>query len=323
MDIENGYWWVCDYEIKEITPDIEKFHLGPLRVISAKKDSPVRFYNPFIYKEKIEHEVIGKKSYQPQKADGEEWPPHMALARLDTTNKNAIQEFASTYGPLGLWFTDKPLNQLEFSDYHRRTCSQTLIDSIDRDDLEHGGGYRKFFEPLDSFIATAQKYQSAYDYLMAIKEKKKGRHEFEIWSNFKQIAEPYLQEIKPHVGRDTNTGLPTIVWDFKNLINCCYFRLIQDIQGNIPKRCGRKRCNRPFLAKNIEENYCSKECYRMGNMANLSIRRIKNELRDMEKRGEIDKPMRWLAGSEAQELYNDGLRDYEELLRKTLEFIKN
>jgi ribosome recycling factor len=56
-------------------------------------------------------------------------------------------------------------------------------------------------------------------------------------------------------------------------------------------------------------------------MANLAIRKIKADLRDMEKSGEISKEIRWTVGKKVQKLYDKGLKDYEKLFEKTIKFI--
>lgn len=309
MNIETGEWWVCDYEITEIAPDIEQFHLGHLKVISTKKDSPVRFYNPLTYEGGVEYEGIGKKPYQPKTAGIDGRQPHIELARLDTANIDDILKFTSTYGLLGLWGVGKALNGLEGSD-HSRTCSLSLIESF-----SPGGtiGYGDHFEPLDSFIAATRKFQSAYAIMQVIRDKHQGGNNIGLWSEFKSIADPYIEAISPRISRDMETGLPKIIWDFKSLINVCYYRLIQDATGGMLRNCGLEKCKLPFLAKNHDDNYCSKECRHKGTMAKLANRRIKGDLRDMEERGEIDKSLRWEAGKKAQELYDNGVRNYEEL----------
>lgn len=321
MDLKTGKWFVCDYEIKEITPDTEKYHLGTIKVISSKEGSRMRFYEPLTFGGDIEYEGFGKKPYQPEKADGAEWPPHLALARLDTTSINSILSFVSTYGLLGLWLIRDKSFFLKWDngDYHARSCDYASKIACN---IGENKATLNFLEPLSAFITVANEFKSAVQLLIAMKRKQPEKYDGELWHNFSQIVEPYLKQIHPIIARDTTTGLPTTAWNFINLINYCYFRLLQDIQGGTFRPCKFNKCNRPFLAKNAEDTYCSKECRHKGTMANLAIRRVKNDLRDMESTSQINKSLRWDAGKEAQKLYDRGLRDYEELLQKVSVFIE-
>ncbi len=306
MEAETGKWCAYDYEIIEIEDNNK-----PVKIIVAKDTSYERVYNPLTLGSNVEYEGYGKTPYQPKESDIGNYPPHIELARLDINNENEILKFTSNFGVLGL--------EGRYHDCNYDNKTYKRVKNLFRPNRKYlYKGLRHRFEFLADFKYAVERYQKAFAILRTIQEKK--TKDIDLFSEFSEISQPYLDVIYPLTDMDT-IGLPKIIWFFPGLINSCYFRLIQEAQGNRLALCSFKKCRRPFLAKTIDDNYCSVECRHKGTMANLSIRKVKNEIRDMENKEEISKELRWAAGRKAQELYDDGLRDYETLLVETKSFI--
>ncbi len=318
MEIEAGKWFVCNYEIREITLPGQSV---TYEVIVAEENSPVKMYNPLLFEVDTRYKD-GKKSHQPKRADmsnSEEKirrTPEIELARLDVANIDEIKKFTSTYGLLGLW--PETNNYLI---YEKQTYKD--LQNILRYRQDNDNTYRIHFELLRDFIRTAEVYKKAFFISKEIRDNKPGTDVHKLYSDFHVIANPYIEKIYPRIDCDIISGLPKIIWLFPGLINYCFFKLIQSIQGNRLKTCDFKKCNKPFLAINKEDNYCSEECRHKATMANLSIRKVKAGLRDMEKSGEISKEIRWTVGKKVQKLYDDGLKDYEKLFKKTIKLIND
>ena len=101
----NTDWPRCEYEILGVPIRPSDAPLVPqVRTICAKKGAAVAGYDPVQVGRAIRPygNYLGKEAAQPRRPEGDKWPVHLALARLDLDDESAIVRFCGRYGLLGL-----------------------------------------------------------------------------------------------------------------------------------------------------------------------------------------------------------------------------
>ncbi|MGD0621290.1 MAG: hypothetical protein ABSA82_02340, partial [Thermacetogeniaceae bacterium] len=192
-------------------------------------------------------------------------------------------------------------------------------------------------EPLELFIYATEKYQTAVMRLADIDEKR---------ITLKGVNTPDAEEIKWELGDkatvlQSENGLDLLDgciprpeydkeearwflgWQTRSLLDACYLSLtltmtMRDHAGL--KRCAR--CNRPFLAATEHDVYCSIKCRKRGTVAKIASRQVWGWLRGKLKAGEINKTAWKLAHAETDRLYENGLRNKDQLQARVETFLK-
>lgn len=136
-----GIWQKCEYQIIDV-PVNKKYKVS---LIAPVPGSPIERYSPLRWgREDDWKEGSGKEKFQREKPDGQEWPPHEALARLNLNDEKAILDFCNTYGLLGLreipiWKRQEPTNApSKIEEASINSVFKGLIDISKLEDDEEG-----------------------------------------------------------------------------------------------------------------------------------------------------------------------------------------
>lgn len=316
------------YEIREIP--LKEWNTS-IKAIVAFEGAGFARYSPY---EAGMGEVIarneiydyGKKPYQPELPTGEEWPPHLALARLDCNNEKEILQFVNLWGALGITF-------INVNHKYNYSCGKIgSMDFCDWDFVDYLNDNIFLetsiidFEPVDSFVLAAKEYQEAINILVILQEipdlPSRTKEANSLRVRFLGIAQPHINRVSQGVAFDKTTNKPRLYWNFPYLLAACYFRLIQNLDGSTPlKACKRENCRRLFQATNKEDKFCSESCRNAYHVSRQPRRRIKGNLRELEATGHISKQTRWAGGKKVDELYNSGITNYDTLWAAIREFI--
>lgn len=306
-------WPKCLYRIKE---EPSGSPLGNLvKGIVAVQDSDIEWYAPLAYGRGTLYDtdyII--KSYQPAVADSDDWPPHLALARLNLEDEKAIIRFTSRYGLLGLryipsWASKEPF--MAESRIHKNLFGQTISDWYNVPSPENKPPnwhpVKTFSEPLELFRNAAQEYQKNISLLVPVDDEAENLRNI---LDFQYYAGDYLvTKFLPQYEK----GQKLISFQSKSLLEYCYIRAVSDYTEGSFRHCKRPQCNRIFIARYESDVYCSGQCRRSDTVANTAIRVLKKELREKLNSGEITKLQWRKAVEEAERLYKEGIKDKDTL----------
>lgn len=336
-------WPKCEYRVIEVPSGTY-----PVKVIAAIPGSKVEWYSPIDYgREKPEitrvyEERFGtnipwkaslkdeaKKAYQPLAPEGKEWPPHLALARLDFQDEAAVARFCSLYGLLGLrnipaWRERKPFLAED------RTVRPILgsaysgwYDYAPEEKPQEWHNIQSYCEPFELFQEAVEQYQKVCSALERIKD---------VPEEAETLAWECEQEMLTYL--EGCTAIPVfeggkwiLGWRFRSLLEACYFRLLLDLTEGAYgfRRCKNPKCNRLFLATHQGDTYCCIRCRKRATANQVGIREVKRWLRGKWEKGEIAKEQWKAARKEAERLYQgeDGIKDAEALKEAVKVFLKS
>lgn len=299
-----GVWRRCQYEI--VSRSAGKVTV-PL--IAPVPGSPVEDCSPLQYgRGDYWKEGYGKEKHQREKPDEPERPPHEALIDLDLNDKNAICNFCNTYGLLGLreipvWKREAPSGApskmpIDIEEVKGGLPSELVLrlkaeyspEDIysgwyDYPGIEGGHDLYRRCEPLEVFIKAAAQYQEAVNKIFQAKESADEKTiqwiliDLMLTSWKAGGCNPY----PVYKNRKWQMG-----WSVRSLLEACYLRITLDLTEGKGKyrRCNYKKCNRIFLAHNIQY-YCSVRCRKNHTSDNIPPKVLKNELREKRKAGLI------------------------------------
>jgi hypothetical protein len=298
-------------------------------VIAAIPGSEVTEYSPVEWgRERREYGTWeGKLPYQPKAREGTEWPPHLALARLNLQDEAAVVQFCSLYGLLGLRYIPKWKNRVPFLANERpvKSIFGTLSGWYNYPAPEpkppNWHHVQTFCEPLDLFREAAQEYQEACCLIEKVREAPPEKAQsFAFDAENTMIG--YLGGCTPRPIFQNGRWL--LGYQFRSLLEACYFRLLLDLTEGASgfRRCGNPKCNRFFLARYEKDTYCCKLCRKQATVDRTAIREVKRWLKEKRKAGEITKEEWQVAGKRADELYKK-LKDIETLKEAVEASIKN
>ncbi|WP_261134784.1 hypothetical protein [Bacillus sp. Marseille-Q3570] len=228
-------------------------------------------YDPF------SEEILPKR---PQKGSEHDLScPHVALARLDTSDENSILNFVNRFGLLGLWKFEKycmapGLPDIGFIPRFKEVeLSKWFVQP-------NKIGNQKYREPLSIFIKAIEDFK---EILSTIEEIEMG----EVKSDDKEaILELELQEYLKGIrfnGMSIVKSEKRWVQSFavNSLLSAIYFRIqLEKISGRGIRVCQKNRCGKFFISENPEAKYCSDKCKNAQLRHEHEQRRIKNVLLD-------------------------------------------
>ncbi|OPX85729.1 hypothetical protein [Pelotomaculum sp. PtaB.Bin117] len=222
----------------------------------------------------------------------------LSILNLDTSKKEAVIDFVSRFGLLGLLphkYLEPQLAVIDGNKYYlvpeRNGCDLHHVEEVAQnylinvEDFINTGFYsirKNMSEPLDEFIEAIQEFQNVAKWVYAIKKAEEG-----IGAPLRAlfIKEPSLAEISKKDIRDMlppaklllhmlltggNQGLSRSViqagketWQirlgFESLLSAAYYFFTQDLAGRYRlDQC--KRCNKLFMTSVKKRKFCSRKC---------------------------------------------------------------
>lgn len=333
-------WPRCEYEIVYVSSKQTRSSLRrKVPVIAAVPGSTITWYSPVMYGRR-EPSIVRKyddrkgadvpwaasmqdeaeKARQPLAREGEEWPPHAALARLNVEDEEAVVRFCTMYGLLGLryiprWRERKPFLADDRTVTNAWDSYSAWYDRPKPKIKPPGWHYiQTFCEPLELFKEAVKKYQRVCTLLAAMEggldEKKAKSLAFDI--EYELLGE--LDGCIPYPVFEG--GRWVFGWRFRSLLEACYFRLFLDMTEGAYgfRRCGNPKCNRLFFAKTGDDTYCCIRCRKQATVDRVAIRQVHRWLRQELKEGKITREQWKAAREEAEKLYYEGaVKDIETL----------
>jgi hypothetical protein len=324
-------WFKCNYCLAEENAYTKQNHDFPskVKIIAPIPDSPFEEYFPLEYgRQSLFKNDYVVKAYQPKKSEGIEWPPHLSLARLDLKNEHEIINFTSNYGLLGLrsipsWQNQEPswAESKIISIAPNITRSEWYDLKVPNAKPHNWHPNKAYCEPLELFQKATEEYQKAIGKLIKIRSNSEDEKE-KLSLDFDGISINYLKgvTVRPVYER----GKWILGWQSRSLLEACYFRSVLNLTEGAYgyKHCKREKCNKPFLAQNENDFYCSQRCRKADTVANTAIRVIKGEIKEQLKKGEINKNQWKTTVIEAEKLYKGGIKDLDTLREAVNKILK-
>ncbi len=248
----------------------------------------------------------GKVEFQPKSIKGPDWPPHLALMRLDLNRKEEIEEFCSAYGLLGLrnipfWMAMEPdgvesrLHKVKYPDLPGRFTNAAANENIS--ELWFSGWYSlpeaaelnvnqlyRFVEPVELFIRAAAEYQK-----VTARLEKRGPDDPDLIKRYNKMTQTNGRRIEAEeLGFAGCIPAPAYgdgkwcwKWMFRSLLEACYFKLFQGYVdgGRGIKRCKWFKCKRPYFAVYATDAYCCIDCRKADTVYHNPDRVLKREVR--------------------------------------------
>ncbi len=305
----------CQYRIVSIqTPEDEQIPFLRRSVIEAVPGSVVEWYDPM---DTLRNVNSRSRAYQPRELSEDSMPPHVALANLKVREDAAIERFCTQYGLLGLREIPHWKNRYQLA----KVWWQSPIPDPRPPGWHHVQTYR---EPLDLFEEAVEEFQQVYGLLdemrMASGEKKQ--------SLALDVQLELLGDLNGCTIRPIFNGEKWILgYQFRSLLDVCYFRLVLDMvqsEHKTPRRCSN--CGAFFIASRNQE-YCSERCRKSASVARLADRTVKRKLNELYARGCITRELLDEARAEVNRLYDrgnpNGIKNAEVLDSEIAKFIKS
>jgi hypothetical protein len=252
-------WWRLQYEIVE-EPQPPESHEPTVPVITALEESELEWYDPL-----HEGELPAIQGAYRDEDSAYQSTPHMHLARLDLSSRDAILEFVNKWGLLGLWEVPEYRNLEPFlaeekkppKGFEDRPCSGWYLSERYRpspEGVNPSGKYlHTFCEPLETFCAAAGAYQRDVDRAVRAAEEGNTWEAPEVCRLFTlhgcQLAPVY----------DKDASKWELGGQCRSLLDWIRFRTVLDMVA--PHRIRKcPGCGRVFVPANKRAKYCNRAC---------------------------------------------------------------
>jgi len=140
------------------------------------------------------------------------------------------------------------------------TASYSLLSGLGLYGRADTSVLRNYAEPVDKFVEAASQMRRAFDILAGMGDPPSGLH----GGASKLLPPDYSQALR--------TTWEDLVWEdnawrsrwqFSSLLAALYTMLRVDVGGGkIQRYCRRKKCGKPFITDNPQQEHCSNKCAR-------------------------------------------------------------
>lgn len=258
-------WWRCKYDICETSPDIYGI---PIRCIVATPELSANqtYLKPKWYDVLTEWCVNAPaKQLVAPDSKGQNYAPHVALARLNPENEQEILRFVNRWGLLGLWRIyrykdgagllagDKP-GPKDFGG--REEHSGWFIWDELYQQRSKGLYMHSFCEPLPLFAQAVEEYQELIGQLEA------GESSQEQITQAEGAFSGWLHECAhPRPVYDARRKAWQFGWECNSLLGWIYLlTFLSLVEGKMFRRCLRDNCRKFFIPTRSNAKYCSDAC---------------------------------------------------------------
>jgi hypothetical protein len=258
-----SYWRKVVYKLEKV---------NGIECIVSDGRVEVTHYNPL---------SIEGLSKRPTNPEDNECSPEIALARLDTHNKQEIRNFVNNFGLLGLW-------------YHPKYSQAEVLASIGDKSLMDGTRFSNWYhhprkrstyawmEPLEMFVIAARDYQ---EFINNVENVEKNDDKDTVLSVYvHSYWREQLKNIQTVPVWDNEKW--SLGWEYQSLLSALYLKVAINKQaGKLIRRCRKRRCGKVFVSENPENGFCSETCKSAFFTASSRDNAIKEEL--LGKYGEV------------------------------------